>query len=59
MNFEDFGYKTNKPCDVCGKCGENQLEPRFNYVVCKEHFKLSPVEVSKAKRLRELKEQDV
>lgn len=47
MSFEQFGYPTNQPCDVCEKSGNNQLEPRFGYVVCEEHYQLSPVEVSK------------
>lgn len=57
LAFERFGYKTNKPCDVCGKEGENQSEPRFGYVVCEKHFKLSPIEVSERKANRLRKEQ--
>jgi DnaJ-class molecular chaperone len=47
--FKNFGYETNIPCDVCGKKGNNQSEPRFGYVVCEVHYKMSPVEVSEAK----------
>lgn len=45
-DFEKFGYKTNEACDVCGKIGNNQSEPRFGYVVCEEHYKMTPVEIS-------------
>lgn len=48
-SFRVFGYETNKPCDVCGKGGNNRLEPRFGYSVCEEHYRLSPVEVSELK----------
>ncbi|PLS18980.1 hypothetical protein CVD28_00840 [Bacillus sp. M6-12] len=56
LAFERFGYATTNPCDVCGAEGNNQSEPRFGYVVCEEHFKLSPVEVSQRKTDRLSKE---
>lgn len=34
-------------CCVCGSTHHIGLEPRFNYPVCEEHSKLSPVQVSK------------
>jgi hypothetical protein len=52
LAFERFGYATDKPCDVCGKEGGNQSEPRFGYVVCEDHYKLSPLEVSQLKSKR-------
>lgn len=54
MSFKDFGYETNLPCDVCGKQGDNQIEPRFNYIVCGDHYKMPPVEVSRIKNMRGL-----
>lgn len=47
--FINFGYETDKACDVCGKEGVNQIEPRFNYVVCESHYKMTPLEVSEIK----------
>ena len=35
-------------CEVCGQ-GPATLEPRFNYYICDEHQKTSPVEVSRSK----------
>jgi hypothetical protein len=46
MTWLDNYYPTDKPCCICGKEGNNGLEPRFGYVVCEEHSKLTPVEVS-------------
>lgn len=46
MDWDNFGYETDEPCEVCGKIGKNKAEPRFYYVVCEEHSKLTPVEVS-------------
>jgi translation initiation factor 2 beta subunit (eIF-2beta)/eIF-5 len=50
----NFGYPTDAPCCICGMVDNNKLEPRFCYVVCSEHQKLSPVEVSKIKIRKEL-----
>jgi len=51
-DWKNFGYETNKPCDVCGKEGDNQMEPRFGYVVCEEHYKMTPLQVTEAKERR-------
>lgn len=45
-----MAFTTNEPCWVCGKVNENKIEPRYGYVVCKEHAHLPPVEVIKAKQ---------
>jgi hypothetical protein len=47
MSWDHFGYDTNKPCVVCGKNGSNKIEPRFGYAICKEHYNLTPIEISK------------
>lgn len=47
------GYDTDKPCDVCGKVKNNKTEPRFGYVVCEDHYDVSPVDVSFIKQIRE------
>lgn len=47
-DFESFGYETDKPCEICGE-KPAKMEPRFLYIVCKEHQYLSPIEVSKLK----------
>ncbi len=46
MNKNEFGYPTNKPCVVCGKVKNNQIEPRFNYVVCEDHQHIPPNEIA-------------
>lgn len=46
MAWEHFGYQSNTPCEICGKTEDTRMEPRFSYVVCEEHSKLSPIEVS-------------
>lgn len=50
ISFQHWGYPTDKPCEVCGKEGQNQMEPRFGYVVCEKHHTLSPVEISHSKK---------
>jgi hypothetical protein len=50
--FESFGYETNEPCEVCGKRGNNRIEPRFSYVVCEKHFKLTPIQVSESRKTK-------
>lgn len=47
--WETFGYNSSEPCKVCGKYGDNKSEPRFGYVVCREHAEMSPVEISNIK----------
>ena len=47
------GYDTNTPCAVCGQINENKIEPRFGYVVCKEHYHIPPTEVSEIKEKKE------
>jgi len=44
------GYPTSRPCSVCGRRNNNQLEPRFGYVVCEDHQHVPPVEVGKLER---------
>lgn len=38
----DNHYPTNDPCDICGKIGENGIEPRFGYTTCEKHKDLPP-----------------
>lgn len=49
LSFEEswnsFGYESDEKCCVCGKL-KTKTEPRFGYSVCKEHHKLSPIEIS-------------
>lgn len=45
-NSFNFGYPTKEPCSLCG-AKPAEVEPRFGYVVCEEHSKLSPIEVDK------------
>lgn len=40
-------YPSNKPCCVCGSTHQTGQEPRFGYVVCEQHAKLSPVEINR------------
>jgi hypothetical protein len=40
-------YPTHKPCCICGSTTLIGIEPRFNYAVCQQHSKLSPVEINK------------
>lgn len=46
----DGYYPSTQPCCVCGSTNQTGSEPRFNYVVCEEHSKLSPVEVGERKK---------
>jgi hypothetical protein len=39
-----FGYQTILPCCICGSIPA-EVEPRFGYIVCEEHSKLSPVNI--------------
>lgn len=39
-----WGYKTDKPCGVCGDTSDVRLEPRFNYAACRNHTHLASVE---------------
>ena len=44
---ETKGYmQSQQSCCVCGSTHLIGIEPRFNYSVCEEHSKMSPVEVS-------------
>ena len=47
--WDTFGYSSSEPCKVCGRYGDNKSEPRFGYVVCREHAEMSPVEISNIK----------
>ena len=46
--FENFGYKTDKACDICGNIPA-VIEPRFNYITCIIHASLSPIEFQELK----------
>lgn len=39
-----WGYKTDKPCMVCGDTSDTKLEPRFGYAACREHTHMTSVE---------------
>jgi len=43
----NFGYPSDKPCVVCGNFHNNQMEPRFNYVVCEKHQNVPPTEIKR------------
>lgn len=47
-DFINFGYESNQVCCVCGKTPA-RIEPRFNYSVCINHYKLSPIKISELK----------
>jgi len=42
----NFGYNSEKPCEICGKYKNNQLEPRFLYSVCEDHQNIAPNKMS-------------
>lgn len=44
-HFKYFGYETQEPCQICG-AKPAKMEPRFGYIVCEEHSKLTPIGVS-------------
>lgn len=47
-DWRDFSfYPTDAPCCICGSTENTGIEPRFAYVVCETHSKLSPQAVSK------------
>ena len=39
------GYDTERPCFVCGEVNDNKVEPRFGYVVCRNHYDSRPVDI--------------
>lgn len=41
------GFDTDRPCDVCGQVDGNKLDTWFNYVACKDHYDVSPVEAQR------------
>lgn len=47
MSKDNFGYPSKEPCIVCGQHKSNQSEPRFSYVVCKNHQDVPPIEINK------------
>lgn len=57
--WESFGYETDKPCEVCGAVDDCKAEPRFGYVICRKHSRMSPVEVSKVRDAQILSKEDV
>ena len=42
-------YYSDKHCCICGTTNRTGSEPRFGYVVCQRHSKLSPMEINKYK----------
>lgn len=48
--FEAFGWKTPKPCDICG-AAEARISPRFTYNLCIEHFHIPDQEIQRTKHL--------
>jgi hypothetical protein len=46
-----FGHATGDPCVICGAVGDNRLEPRFGYAVCREHARTRPAEAREAFRV--------
>ncbi len=47
--WDTFGYDSSKGCEICKK-KPGKMEPRFNYIACKEHSKLSPVKFSEERK---------
>lgn len=47
------GYPSDKPCEICAKHDNNQIEPRFLYVLCEKHQDLSPMAVCAMRNLIE------
>jgi hypothetical protein len=43
-------HPSELPCCVCGSTVQTGQEPRFGYVVCEEHSRLSPVDINKYTR---------
>lgn len=39
------GYDSIYPCDVCGAVKNNKIEPRFLYVVCQDHYDVTPTHI--------------
>lgn len=44
-SWETFGPDSDEVCCVCGN-EKSKIETRFGYSVCKEHHRLTPVEIS-------------
>jgi hypothetical protein len=44
-----FGVASAKPCEVCGKHKNNQVDPVHGHVVCELHQILLPSELKKEK----------
>ena len=44
-----FGYPSSEECEVCGKYKNNQMEPRFLYVVCEDHQNVAPINIKREK----------
>jgi hypothetical protein len=47
--WDNWGYPSDKPCCICGAVGDNKSEPRFGYVVCREHCVVPPAQIEKYK----------
>ena len=47
--WECRGYQTFSPCDVCG-AEPAKIDPRFFFVICRDHMDLTPFQVSEAVR---------
>lgn len=50
MSTFNFGYPTDKPCQVCG-AKPAEIEPRFGYIVCEKHSKLTPLQIQNMSKL--------
>lgn len=48
QELNQFGYPTDKGCDICGK-KPAASEPRFCYVACLVHSRLSPIDFQNLK----------
>jgi len=44
MNLR-FGFLSPDPCRVCGGFKNNQMEPRYGYVVCEDHQHVPPARI--------------
>jgi hypothetical protein len=52
MNLR-FGFLSPDPCRVCGRFKNNQMEPRYGYVVCEDHQHVPPARIPPMPRAAE------
>lgn len=45
QRWDGFGYASKMPCCVCGQVDTTKSEPRFGYVVCKQHSTMTPIQI--------------